>query len=808
MTETSCVKKNKTFKKRDLLKMSQNASTSSTKRSTNTTEQTLSDTTLIKLNPFFEDFVDCIENLPSRLQLLLTELRNVDVLVKARHRKMQILKQEILARSESNENEESKKSELDLLLNKLHQLLIQCQTLGDQKVRLSGQIIEAIGTKTRQLGFDARTNETKFNIEIDEEKILSEFKLACKKNRPIHHHYNAPGSSSTSRTSTRQVQQNLSTKPKANLTDLNKKCLNKKSLVNFPKEKDLYSFDESSNLSNSPFLNGVNHNLMNSKSDCLSKKKPLNQRVNNHQLSGFKSNLELKRSGKKVKIECENNETKNHSDSSTQLTSTRSKRQLNFAASPTEPPKKTLNQSLKLNKKRRISLSTKSTHQSPISSSSSNQCKSPSSLSSSSSTSSSYNKNKYLTNNNTNITSNKTTTTTTIEPTVTNQPKQNDPPTFNLPKSQKENIKINSKQTAKNQKTIKRLNTKKKKKTKIKQNENENEVNNDELMSDVESEYETDDEVSQESHHSDEQSDHEKDLNKTDIKKEIKTEDNCNKEDNNSDRNSNETESIKNLDEDDENQGENEPKTEEKLGPKNKKIKQEIDDEEHVEKNRKKSTRNSRNNLTDLVPTPTTTMTTNTNKIIKSSHDEPLYCLCREISYGQMIMCDNDACNIEWFHFNCVKLANKPKVSEQSGNYYFYVVNRFDCLIYEKDLIKQSPTGEKKKDDTPYFYQFIAHASLDCLDEKLNAKSSSSLYYPNIDRFNQWNISAYVTPSFLRFLILHEGKNDDGIKGFFQDVYETYIKFLLNPFYDHNESIKSEAFDRKVNMASKKFLGV
>ena len=35
-------------------------------------------------------------------------------------------------------------------------------------------------------------------------------------------------------------------------------------------------------------------------------------------------------------------------------------------------------------------------------------------------------------------------------------------------------------------------------------------------------------------------------------------------------------------------------------------------------------------------------------------------------------------------------------MSEQSGNYYFYVVNRFDCLIYEKDLIKQSPTGEKK----------------------------------------------------------------------------------------------------------------
>ncbi len=40
---------------------------------------------------------------------------------------------------------------------------------------------------------------------------------------------------------------------------------------------------------------------------------------------------------------------------------------------------------------------------------------------------------------------------------------------------------------------------------------------------------------------------------------------------------------------------------------------------------------------------------------------EPIYCICSEISYGQMICCDNDACEIEWFHFECVKLTSKPK---------------------------------------------------------------------------------------------------------------------------------------------------
>lgn len=41
--------------------------------------------------------------------------------------------------------------------------------------------------------------------------------------------------------------------------------------------------------------------------------------------------------------------------------------------------------------------------------------------------------------------------------------------------------------------------------------------------------------------------------------------------------------------------------------------------------------------------------------------DEPTYCLCDQISYGEMIMCDNDLCPFEWFHFSCVSLGVKPK---------------------------------------------------------------------------------------------------------------------------------------------------
>ncbi|CAG7716570.1 unnamed protein product [Allacma fusca] len=41
--------------------------------------------------------------------------------------------------------------------------------------------------------------------------------------------------------------------------------------------------------------------------------------------------------------------------------------------------------------------------------------------------------------------------------------------------------------------------------------------------------------------------------------------------------------------------------------------------------------------------------------------DEPKYCICNEMSYGDMIGCDNDLCPMEWFHFKCVQLSSKPR---------------------------------------------------------------------------------------------------------------------------------------------------
>ncbi|KAI0637286.1 hypothetical protein C8Q77DRAFT_1155131 [Trametes polyzona] len=45
--------------------------------------------------------------------------------------------------------------------------------------------------------------------------------------------------------------------------------------------------------------------------------------------------------------------------------------------------------------------------------------------------------------------------------------------------------------------------------------------------------------------------------------------------------------------------------------------------------------------------------------------NEPRYCFCNQVSFGDMIACDNPTCTREWFHIGCVGLTKIPK-----GNWY------------------------------------------------------------------------------------------------------------------------------------------
>lgn len=41
--------------------------------------------------------------------------------------------------------------------------------------------------------------------------------------------------------------------------------------------------------------------------------------------------------------------------------------------------------------------------------------------------------------------------------------------------------------------------------------------------------------------------------------------------------------------------------------------------------------------------------------------NEPTYCTCNRVSFGEMVGCDSQDCKVEWFHFECVGLTTPPK---------------------------------------------------------------------------------------------------------------------------------------------------
>ena len=109
------------------------------------------------------------------------------------------------------------------------------------------------------------------------------------------------------------------------------------------------------------------------------------------------------------------------------------------------------------------------------------------------------------------------------------------------------------------------------------------------------------------------------------------------------------------------------------------------------------------------------------------------------------------------------------------------IVSKEDFPVYELAV-----EGLVKKKDYVQLHEFILHSSLDVIDSL--QWTTSNMYLRTVDRFNELSVTCLLTPSSkelsytildAKFLLLHEGRNEDGIKGFFNEVYELFVKVVL-----------------------------
>ncbi|OAA53428.1 Sedlin [Cordyceps fumosorosea ARSEF 2679] len=169
-------------------------------------------------------------------------------------------------------------------------------------------------------------------------------------------------------------------------------------------------------------------------------------------------------------------------------------------------------------------------------------------------------------------------------------------------------------------------------------------------------------------------------------------------------------------------------------------------------------------------------------------------------------------------------------------SYYFAIVGTQDNPLFEYEFgtSKQGGDGQSRfTEQVRHLNQIILHSSLDVVEEV--QWSHGQMYLKCVDKFFNNYISCFVTGAGAKFLLLHQppppnaggvgaaaaassrsstaiGANptspatEEAIKMFFAEVYENWVKAVMNPFYKQNMEVRSPVFRTRVAAAGRKYL--
>jgi len=83
---------------------------------------------------------------------------------------------------------------------------------------------------------------------------------------------------------------------------------------------------------------------------------------------------------------------------------------------------------------------------------------------------------------------------------------------------------------------------------------------------------------------------------------------------------------------------------------------------------------------------------------------------------------------------------------------------------------------------------------------------TQNMFLKGVDSYYNLVVSAWVTAAHTKFLLLHEPRGEDGVRTFFNEVHELYLRVALNPFQAAGAPIKSPGFDQRVRALARKHL--